>query len=332
MNSRCPTHCDARHDDYTYLPVPTVTAVTPIQGPAAGGTVVTITGTDFTGMTLPAGLTFGGANATTYTVDSATQITATAPAHAAGLVQVQVTSLGGASANTPADDYTYGIIYTNIRGVDRYDTAVRISRAAFPAVLPVGSGVVLAPGTTYQEALCGAPLAAAYGGPVLLTPTTSLNSGARAELLRLNPSFVVCIGLTDTIRNAVQAALPTATVTTIRGIAGNVYDMSRKVANALSVKVGGLSTATAIVTRGDAFPDATSVSPLACAKKWPILLTTTFANIGLAPGTVFPDALAAGTHPRSHQCQPPRGAARDLPRCGRAGADPSEGASALVAI
>jgi putative cell wall-binding protein len=269
-----------------------------------------------------------------------------------------VTSLGGASANTPADDYAYGIIYTNIRGVDRYDTAVRISTAAFPAALPVGSGLVLAPGTTYQEALCGAPLAAAYGGPVLLTPTTSLNAGARAELLRLNPSFVVCIGLTDTIRNAVQIALPAATVTTIRGALGNVYDMSRKVANALSVKVGGLSTATAIVTRGDAFPDATSVSPLACAKKWPIILTTTsatingsaglalselgitkairvgtyvalpagvvslanlsgadryytnanvanwakanagltFANIGLAPGTIFPDALAAGPY------------------------------------
>ena len=85
-------------------PLPTVTAVVPIQGPEGGGTVVTITGTDFTGIggpvLDPAAVTFGGTNATTYTVDSPTQITATAPTHAPGLVQVQVTTPGGASADT----------------------------------------------------------------------------------------------------------------------------------------------------------------------------------------------------------------------------------------
>ncbi len=347
---------DTPADDYTYLPLPTVTAVNPNFGPSGGGTIVTITGTNFANMSGPAAVTFGGTNATTYTVDSPTQITATAPAHAGGLVQVQVTTPGGATANTAADDYTYGIIYTSIRGTDRFDTAIRISKAMFPGALPANAGLVLAPGETYQEALCGAPLAAAYGGPVLLTPTIGLNNGVRAEILRLNPSFVICIGLSDTIRNAVQAALPTATVSTIRGTLGNVYDMSRKVANALATKVGGLTAATAIITRGDTFPDATAVSPLASAKKWPILLTgstitlnlsttlalnelgitkaikvgtyatlpltvtglanlsgvdryqtnvkvaewskayagLTFANLALAPGDKFPDALAAG--------------------------------------
>ena len=76
----------------TYLPLPTVTAVAPIRAPEGGGTVVTITGTDFTGLSGAAAVTFGGTNAATYTVDSATQITATAPVHAPGLVQVQVTN------------------------------------------------------------------------------------------------------------------------------------------------------------------------------------------------------------------------------------------------
>ena len=49
--------------------------------------------------------------------------------------------------------------------------------------------------------------------------------------------------------------------------------MSAKVANALETKVGDMTGATAIITRGDMFPDAIGVSPLACAKLWPIILT-----------------------------------------------------------
>ncbi len=40
-------------------------------------------------------------------VDSDTRITATAPAHAAGSVQVKVTTLNGSSPDTSADDFTY---------------------------------------------------------------------------------------------------------------------------------------------------------------------------------------------------------------------------------
>jgi len=61
------------------------------------------------------------------------------------------------------------------------------------------------------------------------------------------------------------------TATAIRG--ANVYEMSRLVAASLADRVGGLKDATAIITRGDVFPDAISVAPLACLKKWPILLT-----------------------------------------------------------
>ena len=42
-------------------------------------------------------------------MNSATQITAVAPAHAVGLVHVSVTGTGGISANTAADDYTYSV-------------------------------------------------------------------------------------------------------------------------------------------------------------------------------------------------------------------------------
>jgi hypothetical protein len=83
---------------------PTITDVNPNGGLTTGGTAVVITGTHLSGATA---VTFGTTAAPDFTVNSATQITATAPAHAAGTVQVKVTTAGGTTADTSADDYTY---------------------------------------------------------------------------------------------------------------------------------------------------------------------------------------------------------------------------------
>ncbi len=166
------------------------------------------------------------------------------------------------------------LAYASIRGTDRYDTAIKLSQAAFPGGLASDCGLVLAPGETFQEALCGAPLAGAFDGPVLLTYRSALANNVKAELQRLAPSNVFCIGMSDAVVNAVVAALPGTTVTAINGAGGSVYDMSYKVAKALGAKLGGaMFGSPAIITRGDVFPDAIGVSPLACAKRWPILLT-----------------------------------------------------------
>jgi len=94
-------------DQYTFVTPPsppTVTGVAPASGPDTGGTSVVITGTNFTGVSA---VDFGATAATTFTVDSATQITATAPAHAAGVVDVTVTAAGGTSTTGAPDQYTY---------------------------------------------------------------------------------------------------------------------------------------------------------------------------------------------------------------------------------
>ena len=89
-------------------PVPTITNLNPTHGPQAGGTSVTITGTGFTGVTGATGVKFGANNATNYTVNSDTQITATAPA-GTGTVNVVVTNPTGPSADVAADNYTYDV-------------------------------------------------------------------------------------------------------------------------------------------------------------------------------------------------------------------------------
>ncbi|MNS21488.1 IPT/TIG domain protein [compost metagenome] len=97
------TSTTSAFSQFTYVGAPTVTSIAPTKGPITGGTTVSITGTNFTGVT---GVTFGGTGATSFRFDNATQITATAPA-GTGTVDVRVTTAGGTSATSAADQFTY---------------------------------------------------------------------------------------------------------------------------------------------------------------------------------------------------------------------------------
>jgi hypothetical protein len=90
-------------DQYTYTNGPIITAIAPAAGPVAGGNTVTITGTTLSGATA---VKFGTANAA-ITSNTATKITATAPAGTAGTVDITVTTSGGTSPTTASDRYTY---------------------------------------------------------------------------------------------------------------------------------------------------------------------------------------------------------------------------------
>lgn len=80
----------------------TATAIAPATGPAAGGTPVTITGTNLAGTV---GATFGGVAATLPLVVNNETFTCVAPAHAAGAVTVVIQDDSG-DLSKPAF-YTY---------------------------------------------------------------------------------------------------------------------------------------------------------------------------------------------------------------------------------
>ncbi|WAP57756.1 IPT/TIG domain-containing protein [Streptomyces sp. S465] len=106
---------------YTATPVPSLTGVSPAQGPASGGTTVTLTGGNLLGATA---VRFGAVSASSFTVVSATQITAVAPP-GSGTVQVTVVTPGGTSN---------GVAFT-------YVTApVPVLSAVSPGQGPVGGG------------------------------------------------------------------------------------------------------------------------------------------------------------------------------------------------
>ena len=151
---------------------PAVSGVTPNAGSTTGGQTVTITGTNFTGATA---VRFGTTAATNLTVVSDAQLTATVPAHAAGTVNVTVTTPAGNSPAVSADKYTYDAVPTvsaispasgaratvvSVTGTGFVAGAkvsfgskpaakvVRVSSTTLQATAPAGSGIVAVTVTT----------------------------------------------------------------------------------------------------------------------------------------------------------------------------------------
>ncbi|MGV9840231.1 ice-binding family protein [Nocardia niigatensis] len=136
---------------YTYgAVVPTLTSISPVSGSAAGGTTVVLTGTNLTGATA---VSFGGTPATSFTVNSSTQITAVTPAHSAGTVAVTVTTAGGTSN---------GVAFTYIA----VPTLTSIAPTSGP---PSGGTVAVLTGT----GLTGATAVSFGGTPAILFAVNS---------------------------------------------------------------------------------------------------------------------------------------------------------------
>lgn len=101
-------------DRFTYVTAPVVTSISPNTGLRAGGTSVTINGTGLTGATA---VNFGATPATSFTVNSASQITATSPA-GSGTVDIRVTTAGGTSGSSGADQFTYVLAPPSTLSID----------------------------------------------------------------------------------------------------------------------------------------------------------------------------------------------------------------------
>ncbi|WP_344188142.1 IPT/TIG domain-containing protein [Acrocarpospora corrugata] len=187
---------------FTYInPEPTITAVNPATGPAAGGTSVTITGTNLTGADAVA---FGGTAAASFTVDSDTQITATSPATtAAGAVDVKITTPSGTSPTSGASTFTYTKDTTELE--------------AQPLLLSLTSGTLninLHPSATLTDTTTSQPLAGQsvsfkVGTRTVCTATT--NSSGVASCYGLVPLATILLHLSYTATFAGTPALEAAT-------------------------------------------------------------------------------------------------------------------------
>jgi hypothetical protein len=140
---------------------PTVSAVSPNNGPVAGQTVVSITGTGFTASSA---VLFGATPASATTYVSATQLQATSPPESSGVVDVAVAANGAHSPPSSTDRFVYGAMW-NYRGVSTQQytlspgtswPALDTSKLTLTVVPPATSIALLSASTTLFATSAGA--------------------------------------------------------------------------------------------------------------------------------------------------------------------------------
>ncbi len=157
-----PFGTNAANTLFTYRNAPTITGIDPAAGPTAGGTEVTITGTNFVdGSTT---VSFAGNAGANITVKSPTELTVETPAGTAGAVNVVVTTAGGGATSS---------------GGFTYQDAPTVSSVS-PAVGPVGGGTTV---TITGTNLTGAT-AVTFGG----TSATSFNVDSDTKITAVTPA------------------------------------------------------------------------------------------------------------------------------------------------
>jgi hypothetical protein len=136
------TSASSAADLFTYrIPPPVVGSINPAIGSTAGGTYVTISGSNLAGAS---GVAFG-ASAGTILSASGTEIVAAAPARAAGTVDVTVSNAGGPSATGSFDRYAYSASANATVSAQQYvDANDQPTNASISAQVTVAAGNLIA--------------------------------------------------------------------------------------------------------------------------------------------------------------------------------------------
>lgn len=175
-----------------------------------------------------------------------------------------------------------GVAQRRLSGVDRFATAARLSRNAFPEEDQADSllgGVVdgtgpdqvyLTSGLTFADALAAGPAAGIAQAPVLLAARDTLPAATADELARLEPEEVVVVGGPSAIGERVAERVAEAADAPVRRLAGG-----DRFATAAEVALDAFDAGvdTAYVATGVGFADALAGVPAAVADRAPMLLT-----------------------------------------------------------
>jgi len=290
---------------------PSITSLAPTSGPQAGGTSVVITGTGFTGASA---VNFGSTAATGYTVNSDTQITATAPA-GSGAVDVLVTT--GAGTNAAGTKYTYTGAAPTVTALSPTSgasgTSVTITGTNFTNLSTVKFGTSAATSATYTSATQLTAVAPAGTGIVDVTVTESGQTSATSTSTKftylsnvatlsslvpsagtLSPTFASgTTGYTASVANSVSSITVTPTVTnanaTVKVNGTTVASGSASGSIALNV---GSNTITTVVTAQDG--TTTQTYTLTVTRAAAASTVATLSSLVPSAGTLSP-TFASGT-------------------------------------
>ncbi len=153
-------------------------------------------------------------------------------------------------------------------GMNRYATAVKACQQHFDSA----DTVIVATGEVFADGLSAAGLAGSYDAPILLSPHATMPALVKTEIKRLGATHAVVIGGENALSSAVIADLKAMGLKVERIGGVNRYSTAAMIAVKIAAREGNDFSGVGFVARGDTFPDALSVSPIAYAMKSPILL------------------------------------------------------------
>lgn len=159
---------------------------------------------------------------------------------------------------------------SRLQGAGRIDTAVAIARAAHPTG---SSTALLAVSSSFPDALAGGPLAAALGGPLLLTGTSSVPAQTVQALRDLGVSSVRLLGGEAVIAPEVVTQLEAAGFTVSRLAGDSRFDTAAVMARAVQSARGGDGPRRAFLVPAFTFPDALIAAGPGGLLGMPVLLT-----------------------------------------------------------
>lgn len=156
-------------------------------------------------------------------------------------------------------------------GANRYDTAAREARAAYPYGAKTA---IIVTGESWSDALSATGLAGCLDAPILFTPPEELSDYTVWAINDLSISSLIIIGNTSAVSTAVEEALAgIGRVESVERIAGvDALDTQMEVFQ-YGLDHALWSNERIIITSGEVFADALSASPVAFVSRSPIFLT-----------------------------------------------------------
>ncbi|MFE9207396.1 cell wall-binding repeat-containing protein [Micromonospora sp. NPDC007230] len=194
---------------------------------------------------------------------------AVAPANGSGAASPTVVST---AAGVPAYQPRNKDRSVRLSGQSRFTTAAAVSQSHWKTASNAADpreqagSVVLSRSDTFADALSGSALAAAKRGPLLLTPPTSLEASAQAELQRVLPAggTVYLLGSPGAISTDVENKVKALGFKTIRLAGADRFGTSVEIAKAINPNPDLVLLAT-----GMNYPDALAAGAAAGSYNYP---------------------------------------------------------------
>ena len=245
---------------FTYVQAPTIASVTPSTGVLAGGTAITITGTNLTGAI---SVTVGGTQATSVVVVNATTITALTPAATEGVKPIVVSTLGGATTQTVLFNY------------------INVPAPTITSVSPIsgsmsGGTAITITGTNLTGAT-SVTVGGAAATSVVVVSATSITAVTPAGAAGAQSVAVTTEGGTATKANAFTYVVLAPTIASVSPTSGAISGGTEititgtNLTGASSVTVGGVAATSFVVVSATS---VTAVTPSGTAGAKAVAVTT----------------------------------------------------------